>query len=76
MFKTTYISSVLILSKPIANAFSLPSAIIATMESAGKSISIRAPLDVKPGHIMLAPDNTNLIAPRSTCNLGSISGSK
>lgn len=72
---STYMSCVLILSKPIARAFSFPSAMIAATAPAGKSSSIRAPLDVKPGHIMLAPDKTNLMAPRSTCNLGSISGS-
>lgn len=71
----TYMSSVLILSQPIANAFSFPSAIIATMDSSGKSTSMRAPLEVKPGHMMLAPDKTNLMAPRSTCNLGRRSGS-
>ncbi|CAO3697586.1 unnamed protein product [Rhizopus microsporus] len=70
-----YISSVLILSNPTASAFSLPSAIIATTAPTGKSSSIRAPLDVNPGHMILAPDKTNLIAPRSTCSFGRISGS-
>ena len=27
------------------------------------------PADVSPGHIMFAPESTNLIAPRSTCTL-------
>lgn len=38
--------------------------------------SILAPGDVKPGHIILAPLITNLIAPRSTCSLGRKNGSK
>ncbi|EPZ32406.1 hypothetical protein O9G_001308 [Rozella allomycis CSF55] len=33
------------------------------------------PLEVNPGHIMLAPESTNLIAPRSTVTFGSIPGS-
>lgn len=69
-------SSVLILSQPIAKAFSFPSAMIATIVSAGKSTSILAPLDVKPGHMIFAPDKTNLMAPRSTWIFGSKSGSK
>ena len=33
-----------------------------------------APFDVKPGHMILAPDSTNLIAPVSTRNFGIMSG--
>ena len=66
ILKKTYISSVLIINFPTASAFSFPSAIIATVEPFGRSTSILAPLDVNPGHMILAPDKTNLIAPRST----------
>lgn len=45
-----------------------------TTVSAGTS-SILPPGDVRPGHMTLAPDITNLIAPRSTCILGRMSGS-
>jgi hypothetical protein len=45
-----------------------------TTDSAGTS-SILPPGDVSPGHMTLAPDITNLIAPRSTCILGRMSGS-
>lgn len=65
-FLFTHISSVLILSNPMAKACSFPSAMIATTDSFGRSVSILAPFDVKPGHIIFAPDKTNLIAPRST----------
>jgi hypothetical protein len=68
-------SSVLILSKPIAKAFSFPSAMIATTDSFGKSDSILAPFDVNPGHMILAPESTNLIAPRSTWIFGKREGS-
>jgi hypothetical protein len=54
------------LSNPMAKACSFPSAMIATTDSFGRSVSILAPFDVKPGHIIFAPDKTNLIAPRST----------
>lgn len=37
--------------------------------------SIFAPGEVKPGHIMLAPLITNLMAPKSTCSLGRKNGS-
>lgn len=40
--------------------------------SAGYSL---APGDVSPGHMMLAPLKTNLIAPLSTCWCGRIKGS-
>ena len=39
-------------------------------------MSMRAPGDVSPGHIMLAPLRTNLIAPLSTCSWGSNLGSE
>lgn len=38
--------------------------------------SILAPGEVKPGHIMLAPLITNLMAPKSTCSLGRKNGSR
>jgi len=38
--------------------------------------SIFAPGEVNPGHIMLAPLITNLMAPKSTCSLGRKNGSK
>lgn len=38
--------------------------------------SIFAPGEVKPGHIMLAPLITNLMAPKSTCSLGRKNGSR
>ena len=37
---------------------------------------MQAPLEVSPGHIMLAPLKTNLIAPLSTCCLGRKNGSE
>ena len=43
--------------------------------SAGRSMSMRAPGDVRPGAIMLAPLRMNLIAPLSTCSLGNKFGS-
>ena len=39
------------------------------MDPLGQGV-IRAPDEVKPGHIMLAPLSTNLIAPLSTCCQG------
>ncbi len=33
----------------------------------GRAVSILAPEEVSPGHMILAPLNTNLIAPLSTC---------
>jgi len=44
---------------------SLPSAKIATVVPSGTS-SILPPADVSPGAMMLAPDRTKRIAPRST----------
>jgi hypothetical protein len=38
------------------------------------SVCIVAPGDVMPGHMMLAPARTNLIAPLSTLSFGIISG--
>ena len=52
---------------------SLPSAKIATVVPSGTS-SILPPADVSPGAMMLAPDRTKRIAPRSTWNLGRMSG--
>ena len=46
-----------------------------TTVSTGRGVSILAPGDVRPGHITLAPLRMNLIAPLSTCTLGSRSGS-
>ena len=45
-----------------------------TIVFAGRAVSILAPGDVSPGHIMLAPLKINLIAPLSTCTLGKRSG--
>jgi len=68
-------SSVLIFVVPTAKISFLPSAVIATIASEGTETSILAPLEVNPGHMMLAPAMINLIAPRSTCNLGNMLGS-
>jgi hypothetical protein len=38
------------------------------------SVWMVAPGDVRPGHMMLAPDSTNLIAPLSARSLGIMSG--
>eukprot|EP01018_Ginkgo_biloba_P024265 Gb_14183 [translate_table: standard] len=59
---------------PIARAFSFPSAIIATGDSAGTSSSKAPPGDVSPGHMMFAPARTNLMAPLSTCSFFIIFG--
>lgn len=40
--------------------------------AAGKSL---APGDVRPGHMILAPLRTNLMAPLSTCWCGRMKGS-
>ena len=50
---------------PIARACSLPSAMMATTASAGTS-SIFPPGEVNPGAMMLAPESTKEMAPRST----------
>ena len=63
--KIDYISSVDILVIPIASACSLPSAIIATTMFLSHDV-ILPPADVRPGLIILAPLNTNFIAPLST----------
>lgn len=60
---------------PTESACCLPSAITVTIELAIKSGLIMAPLEVNPGHIMLAPDKTKVIAPLSTCIKGQINGS-
>lgn len=57
-----YISSVESVVEPIAIACFLPSAIMATIVPFSAGI-MNAPGLVKPGHIMLAPLNTNLMAP-------------
>lgn len=45
------------------------------MVSPGKTVSILAPFEVRPGHIMLAPLRMNLMAPLSTCSHGNMNGS-
>lgn len=40
------------------------------------TVIIFAPFDVKPGHMILAPLSTNLIAPLSTCCIGRKNGSE
>ena len=49
--------------------------ILTTTVSAGRSVSMQAPGDVKPGAIMLAPLRMNFIAPLSTCSFGNKLGS-
>lgn len=58
---------------PIANAFCLPSAIIATTDPLSTGV-IQAPGDVRPGHMIFAPLNTNRMAPLSTCSIGKKNG--
>ena len=41
----------------------------------GTGVSIRAPGEVRPGHMMLAPLRINLMAPLSTCSWGRRVGS-
>ena len=41
----------------------------------GRLSSILAPGEVRPGHMMLAPLSTNLMAPLSTCTMGRMCGS-
>ena len=67
------ICSVLFVVTPIASACSLPSAMTAITESAGTS-SISPPAEVRPGDMMLAPERTKRIAPRSTRYFGKMSG--
>lgn len=69
-----YISLVDIVVTPTATACFFPSAIIATTVFAGTSHNL-APGEVRPGHIILDPFKTCLIAPRSICNCGSRKGS-
>lgn len=64
-----------IFSTPTERAFCLPSAITVTTASIGKSGVMIAPFDVRPGHMMLAPLRTNVIAPLSTCIRGQMNGS-
>ena len=71
----THISSVDIDVMPTAIACCLPSAITATIEPLSTRV-ILAPGDVRPGHMILAPLRTNLIAPLSTCICGAINGSE
>eukprot|EP00405_Crypthecodinium_cohnii_P005391 CAMPEP_0194775750 /NCGR_PEP_ID=MMETSP0323_2-20130528/61195_1 /TAXON_ID=2866 ORGANISM="Crypthecodinium cohnii, Strain Seligo" /NCGR_SAMPLE_ID=MMETSP0323_2 /ASSEMBLY_ACC=CAM_ASM_000346 /LENGTH=115 /DNA_ID=CAMNT_0039711855 /DNA_START=389 /DNA_END=736 /DNA_ORIENTATION=- len=58
---------------PTAQACSLPSASTCTGVSFS-TFSIRPPALVNPGHMMLAPLRTNLIAPVSTRTLGIMEG--
>lgn len=61
--------------RPIASACCLSSAMIETSVDSGTFGVIRAPFDVRPGHMMLAPCRTNWIAPLSTCISGQMNGS-
>ena len=49
--------------------------VLTTGDSASTSSSKAPPGDVSPGHIIFAPDRTNLIAPLSTWNFFMIFGS-
>ena len=60
------------LGPPLYRA-ALPSAKMPTVVPSGTS-SILPPAEVSPGAMMLAPDRTKRIAPRSTVNLGRMSG--
>lgn len=62
-------SSVDIVVSPIARQCSFPSAMIATVVPLSTGF-MKAPGDVRPGHMMLAPLSTKRIAPLSTCCLG------
>ena len=48
---------------------------LTTGDSASTLSSSEPPGDVKPGHIIFAPESTNLIAPLSTLNIFIIDGS-
>lgn len=74
-FSIPYISSTDILSKPTESAFCLPSATTVTTELAGRLGVMMAPFEVSPGHMMLAPERTNVMAPLSTCISGQMNGS-
>lgn len=71
----TYISSGVLLRSPTAKACCLPSTTTVTIVPGSKFGVIIAPLEVKPGAIMLAPASTACIAPASTCINGQIKGS-
>lgn len=58
---------------PTASACCLPSALIATTVPFSTGV-IHAPGDVNPGHMILAPLNTNRIAPLSTWSIGKKNG--
>ena len=58
---------------PIAKQFSFPSAIMATAVPFSTGV-IKAPFDVNPGHMILAPLRTKRIAPLSTCCFGRNTG--
>ena len=45
------------------------------MLPSGTGVSILAPADVSPGHIIFAPLRINRIAPLSTCKRGNVHGS-
>lgn len=66
-------SSVLIAVLPIAKGSSFPSAKMATIAFSPTGV-ITALGWVKPGHIMLAPERTNLMAPLSTFWAGNKNG--
>ncbi|KAI2804860.1 hypothetical protein BLOT_003848 [Blomia tropicalis] len=55
----TYISSTDILSTPMDNACCFPSATTVTISLALSPGVMMAPFDVKPGHMIFAPDKTN-----------------
>lgn len=61
---------------PTARACCFPSATIVTTDDGGTLGVMMAPLDVKPGHIMLAPESTNVMAPLSTCMRVHMKGSR
>ena len=58
---------------PMAKAWSFPSAMMATTVFSPTAV-ILAFGWVKPGHMMLAPDRTNLMAPLSTRSWGRMNG--
>lgn len=57
----------------MASACCLPSAMMATTLPLSTGV-MQAPGDVRPGHMMLAPLNTNRMAPLSTCSIGKKNG--
>lgn len=60
---------------PTESACCFPSATTVTTAFAGKAGVIMAPFEVSPGHIILAPERTKVIAPLSTCINGQMKGS-